>query len=442
MKLKTTSSTCGNEQHAKSNSTADGEKPRIHPFFTNMGRHRQTSAATAVAAGEVTIHEEDTLCIVEYMSPAPSSTIASFDLDKTLIATKSGAKWPKNDDDWVLLYPTRVPERLKELHENGAKIVVFTNQAGIGSNRSKLVGFQGKVINIARAIGVPMQIFIATHKDIYRKPRPGMWDHLVAHCNQAKDAPEPVAIDVNASFFVGDAAGRPDGWKASTKKDFADTDRKFAVNVGIEFHTPEEFFLGEPAAPFHFGGQFDPTAMRKLAERHEHEELDLVELIRPVGPGEREILVFSGSPASGKSRVAQWLADAHGYQVINQDSLKTFAKCVKACRAMVKEGGPVVIDNTNAAVDTRAEYIRIAQEEGIPIRSAHFLTPIDLALHLNHLRALTSEREAVPYVAFNTFKSRFVVPTVDEGFAEVIKVPFVPRFEDPAHLRLASMWLH
>lgn len=37
--------------------------------------------------------------------------------------------------------------------------------------------------------------------------------------------------DKKAAFFVGDAAGRAD--------DFASTDRKWAINVGIQFHTPE-----------------------------------------------------------------------------------------------------------------------------------------------------------------------------------------------------------
>lgn len=37
--------------------------------------------------------------------------------------------------------------------------------------------------------------------------------------------------DKNNSYFVGDAAGRAN--------DFASTDRKFALNVGIQFYTPE-----------------------------------------------------------------------------------------------------------------------------------------------------------------------------------------------------------
>jgi bifunctional polynucleotide phosphatase/kinase len=37
--------------------------------------------------------------------------------------------------------------------------------------------------------------------------------------------------DKKDSYFVGDAAGRAD--------DFASTDRKFALNFGIQFYTPE-----------------------------------------------------------------------------------------------------------------------------------------------------------------------------------------------------------
>jgi histidinol phosphatase-like enzyme len=40
--------------------------------------------------------------------------------------------------------------------------------------------------------------------------------------------------DKSASFYVGDAAGRPG--------DFASTDKEWAQNVGIPFYTPEQFF--------------------------------------------------------------------------------------------------------------------------------------------------------------------------------------------------------
>lgn len=68
-----------------------------------------------------------------------------------------------------------------------------------------------------------MQVFVATSEDEYRKPGLGMWNLLIKSFNAKAD------IDIKASFFCGDAAGRKDG----KHKDFSDTDLKFALNVGI-----------------------------------------------------------------------------------------------------------------------------------------------------------------------------------------------------------------
>src|SRR5438045_147297 len=84
-------------------------------------------------------------------------------------------------------------------------------------------------------------------------------------------------IDVGLTmFFVGDAAGRLAGHATSRVKDFADTDRyphpsnlhliirKFAMNLKIPFHTPEEYFLGDPPAKYIIGAfnplEFIPTS--------------------------------------------------------------------------------------------------------------------------------------------------------------------------------------
>jgi bifunctional polynucleotide phosphatase/kinase len=56
--------------------------------------------------------------------------IASFDMDDTVITRKSGAKFPKDADDWILLNG-KVAPKIKELYNDGYKIVIFTNQAGI-----------------------------------------------------------------------------------------------------------------------------------------------------------------------------------------------------------------------------------------------------------------------------------------------------------------------
>lgn len=61
---------------------------------------------------------------------------------------------------------------------------------------------------------------------MFRKPLTGMWDYIVADNDSA------VVVDISDSFYVGDAAGRPANWQPGKKKDFACSDRLFALNLG------------------------------------------------------------------------------------------------------------------------------------------------------------------------------------------------------------------
>lgn len=78
-------------------------------------------------------------------------------MDKTLIKTQSGLQFPKDCNDWQLLYP-EVPGKIKKLHEDGYKIVILSNQASLGSGRVSVKDFKLKIERIVRKIGVPMQV--------------------------------------------------------------------------------------------------------------------------------------------------------------------------------------------------------------------------------------------------------------------------------------------
>ena len=82
-------------------------------------------------------------------------------MDGTLITTQSGRVFPLDHNDWKLLL-SEVPGKLKDLHSDGFKIVVITNQAGVAKGKTKIEDFQTKVENIARKIGVPMQLWAIT----------------------------------------------------------------------------------------------------------------------------------------------------------------------------------------------------------------------------------------------------------------------------------------
>lgn len=181
-----------------------------------------------------------------------SSKVAGFDIDWTVIKTKSGRKFPTGPKDWEFLHDC-VPAKLKELHDGGTKVVFFTNQAGIEKQKITIKELGTKFEAIINAIGVPIQVFMCTGNSHYRKPSVEMWRYMETHCNGG------VKINRETSLYVGDAAGRAKNWAPGRSKDFSSADRMFAANVGVQFHTPEEFFLGEPEAEFEWKS-FDPRA--------------------------------------------------------------------------------------------------------------------------------------------------------------------------------------
>lgn len=212
--------------------------------------------------------------------------------------------------------------------KEGYLIAIFSNQKGLGgSDCTEREIFQSKIRDMASKLSSTKLTLLAAMKhNVLRKPSTGMWDHFVA-----KVLGKDVAIDVKSSFYVGDAAGRPKGWRSGASKDFASTDRKFAINTGLRFFTPEEFFLGHPEAAFDLG--FNPKALGTATSEAES-------LARP---GAKEAVLFVGSPASGKSTAYRRHFQPHGYEWVNQDQLKTRARCLATLRSALASGRPAVI---------------------------------------------------------------------------------------------------
>ena len=188
-----------------------------------------------------------------------ASRIAAFDIDGTIIRTKSGRTFSTGRSDWEF-FDECVPKKLKELHDAGTKIVFVTNQAGMEKGKASPTELQGKFEDIINAVGAPIQVFVCPGNNHYRKPSIEMWKFMETNCNDG------VEIDLKESIFVGDAAGRPKGWDKGKSKDFSSSDRMFAANVGIKFATPEAFFLGNAEHPVFNWGSLNPVEYLKSIE--------------------------------------------------------------------------------------------------------------------------------------------------------------------------------
>ncbi|BFZ56126.1 DNA kinase/phosphatase Pnk1 [Savitreella phatthalungensis] len=350
--------------------------------------------------------------------------VAAFDLDGTLITTKSGAVFSRDAADWEF-WDRSVPRKLEELYAEGYVLVIFSNQAGAA--REKQPGrhdtLRQKLVAICANLDLPLLLYAATGHDNFRKPRTGMWQALTDWLQQHQIGSK---IDLAGSFYVGDAAGRLAGpISGSSRKDFSASDRKFALNLGLLFHTPQEFFQNKSLGGNAFDlGDFDPLSYQSPADASYTFERKT----------KLELLVLVGSPAAGKSTFVKQALEPLGYERVNQDILGNIDKCIKRATAILSQGTSVVVDNTNASKSTRQRWIAVGQKYGAKCRVIHLTASPALCKHNNAVRALSQQtyaagssenRDLLPEIAFRGYASRFEQPALEEGFEEVIELPFV-----------------
>jgi len=220
------------------------------------------------------------------------------------------------------------------------------------------------------------------------------------------------------------------------KKDFSCADRKLASNLGITFYTPEEIFLKHPPTKKFNWGDFNPTTLGYSGPAAPSVTI----------PGSsQELIVFVGCPASGKSKFFKTFMAPKGYYHVNRDTLGSWQKCVAKCMEYLKCGRSVVIDNTSPDIESRSRYTKVGKELKISLRCFQFTTTIAHAKHNNRFRELTMGEDdrhgKVNDMVYNMYKSKFVEPSCAEGFAEIVKIDFVPFFKNASQEKLYKQFL-
>lgn len=395
------------------------KKKPAAPFFVNSWLKKDGGDdETAVNADGWTDLPSEKLIIFTPSGVVAGSEILGFDVDSTIIATKSGKTFGVDYDDWKILFPNCI-KKIEAEAQNGKKICFFTNQAGIERGKVDKKKFQKKIESILRALRIPIQVFVSCGDGMNRKPLPGMWEALEKRFN------ESVFVDRSRSLYVGDAAGRPENWKPKRKKDFSSADRLFAINLGVPFQVPEEFFQGISPPPFSLP-DFDPRSLRL------QKELIASPKTAKLVAGRQEIVVLAGSPAAGKSTFAKNHLIPHSYVHVNRDSLGSWQKCVQLAKDALQSGKSVVVDNTNSDLQTRQRYVSLAKDNNIPVRCFLFQVSTTMARHMNKFRKLAfldkAHKDVNDIIIYSHHKN-FQEPTLSEGFQEIVQINFVPVFD-------------
>lgn len=138
--------------------------------------------------------------------------------------------------------------------------------------------------------------------------------------------------DLKESFYVGDAAGR--------ESDFSCVDRKFAANIGIQFYTPEEYFLGETPSKFSWGS-FEPLMISPPSELESEDNLlNYFESLKSQPSDKPIVCVLCGIPGSGKSTIYTHFLEPLNFERINQDTLKVQTNGPTSLTSCIKNAIP------------------------------------------------------------------------------------------------------
>lgn len=123
--------------------------------------------------------------------------VVIFDVDGTIIKTKSGKTFPIDKNDWLLWHP-KVKTKLNQLIDDGVRVIFLTNQNGIDTGKTNKTDFKLKIESILAKLEIDIEVFVAAGSSIFRKPLPGTFYLLK----------EYLGMKSENVLMIGDAAGR------------------------------------------------------------------------------------------------------------------------------------------------------------------------------------------------------------------------------------------
>jgi bifunctional polynucleotide phosphatase/kinase len=373
--------------------------------------------------------------------------IYAFDLDHTLIRPTNGAKFCNYISDWEFM--PMVEARIKEIRAAGHSIFIFTNQKrgvkpdvlAIILNRIHLVLFKLGLSDNERTLtdnchDINVCISVA---DYSRKPLTFMYEQLCQLHRASAMHPNVVDIKNYDIVYVGDAAGRPG--------DFSASDYEFAWNCKFGFKTNTGFFENVDADVCRYSCKYLEEINLESVATCALTLTPYDEIVKCLNTHVRKLakiaVIMVGAPASGKSTFVERLGSDIPFCRVNQDKLKSKARCLKVAKQFADMGANIIIDNTNPSVASRAEYIKIIQAgvHKYTIFAIVLATSKQLTNCLNNLRVSINPYSAdkIPAVAYNIYYKKYSNPTAAEGFDQIYY--YRPNFvfaDVHKHLRIAS----
>jgi DNA 3'-phosphatase len=324
-----------------------------------------------------------------------------FDLDYTIIKTKSGKKFPINKNDWMLLYPD-VKTKIQSL--TNSLVGIVSNQKGLKTEEQKKNWIE-KLNQILKILKINF-VFASIIDDWYRKPLPGSYEYIKDHY---KEVDWDSLSTNNKIYYIGDAFGR--------EKDFSDTDIKYAQNNGFKFKTPEIFF--------EFNKNDKESGSIKYPEINyftEKEQQNIfAKLDKLISTHKKIFIVMIGLPACGKSFLRKELIKKYSQFVYsNNDDIHNNVQSKMLIKKISTDYDFIIDDNTNFDKLVRDEKLK--QFSDYYKIGIWFDYELEVFWHLNWMRMYWFGGKLLPKVTYYTLIKKNDLTSITDGFDKFIKI--------------------
>lgn len=348
-----------------------------------------------------------------------------FDLDCTLIKTKSGRVFPKDKNDWEFLYD-KVPEVLNDKKYLNC---IISNQSGL-KNKEKINDWKFKINNICKNLNITY-VFASINHNKYRKPMCYSWYYIV-HKIKENNIKIDKFIKQKKIYYIGDACGR--------KNDFSDTDLKYAKNCDLKFRTPELFFK----PPNYKDSDKSATIKYPILKYYDKNKiLKILNIIKNKIKNKNKILIMIiGFPASGKSFLRKFLINnLNDFKYFNNDDTKenkiknNSDKNINDKLVLSPEKYDKIIDdNTNLNIKERKNTL--TKYKNYYKIGITFNLSDEIINHLNYLRMYEFNGKIIPKVVYNKLKKSSNIESLSEEFDYLIKInKLFPEYKEKTSLK-------
>lgn len=376
--------------------------------------------------------------VIYYINPDFKSyqTIAIFSFVGTFVkrvVPEFGPNGEKINTDKQLEYlydMQKIKEKLKLITDKGASIILYD------SFRTEIVDeIQNAVEIFQKDMECPIVSFISTKANKYSKPFTGVWKLIeLFYKRQNKQ------IKKSTSMIIGNMAGRIT--LKRRKIDNGCADRAFAYNIGLNFTTPDRFFLG----------QTDFSLWKWNCNILDKENLSLwvqttnrmtvpiiIDEVNKLPESNKYTIIITGTPSCGKTTFAKkikrkWDGDFNkGVIELVSDNTSTIEEMETSVNAILTNNQSIIVD-LKCISENVTKIVKKSMENKTPILVIEIKTNPKIAQLLDFIKVQTSiSSNVILYskIEWNKYYRQYIQPIYRD-------VPCVRHIDFPLVIKLSE----